>query len=186
MSVDAPAPSLLSVRAAPLDELRALAEAGRLYAVLDACDTPSVPAMAREVGEARAVSLYRGSAEEEYWAIAPYLFAVDGALLDWIVETLWAEPFGIFAVADTDLEAVRRHFRRFLRVKSPEGEDWYFRFYDPRVLKTYLRSCTRSELSEFFGPVSLFGMLTHSHVKFFAPAMQSPQMHGITIRRLQE
>jgi hypothetical protein len=139
-----------------MDELRALAEAGRLYAVIDACDTPAVPEKARELGEERAVSLYRGSADEMYWAFAPYLFAVDGELLDWIVAELWAEPWGIFAVADEDLEAVRRHFRRFLLVQSPDGEQWYFRFYDPRVLPTFLQASTAEEIAELFGTLSAY------------------------------
>lgn len=151
MSAPATSNPLLETRAASLDELRALAAAGRLYAVIDACDTPSVPEKAREVGDARAVSLYRGSADEMYWAFAPYLFAVDGEVLDWIVGELWSEPWGIFAVADADLETVCRHFRRFLLVQSPEGEQWYFRFYDPRVLPTFLGTADHAQLEEFFG-----------------------------------
>lgn len=154
-SAATPNPALTAVPGS-IDELRAHAADGRLYAVLDACDTPAVPEKARELGERRAVSLYRGSADEMYWAIAPYLFAVDPALLDWIVETLWEEPFGIFAVADADLEEVRRHFRRFLVVHSPEGEQWYFRFYDPRVLGSFLRTCTEDQVDLIFGPVSSF------------------------------
>ena len=149
---------LLTTRTASLEELRELAAAGRLYAVIDACDTPAVPEKARELGDARAVSLYRGTADEQYWAFAPYLFAVDGELLDWIVAELWSEPWGIFAVADADLEAVRRHFRRFLLVQSPEGEQWYFRFYDPRVLRTFLQGANRSELSELLASVASFGI----------------------------
>lgn len=158
MSAPAASNPLLQTRTASLDELRELAAAGRLYAVIDACDTPAVPMKAAELGEERAVSLYRGSAEEMYWAIAPYLFAVDEALLDWIVAELWTEPWGIFAVTDADLEAVRRHFRRFLLVQSPEGEQWYFRFYDPRVLPTFLESANSSQTAELFGLVGYFGV----------------------------
>lgn len=162
MSAPAASNPLLQTRTASLDELRELAAAGRLYAVIDACDTPAVPAKAAELGEERAVSLYRGSAEEMYWAIAPYLFAVDGALLDWIVAELWTEPWGIFAVADADLEAVRRHFRRFLLVQSPEGEQWYFRFYDPRVLSAYLLGCSAAELKSFYAMVVSFMVVNNS------------------------
>lgn len=158
MSAPSIANPLLETRTASLDELRALAAAGRLYAVVDACDTPSVPEKAREVGDARAVSLYRGSADEMYWAFAPYLFVVDGEVLEWIVGELWTEPWGIFAVADADLEAVRRHFRRFLLVESPEGEQWYFRFYDPRVLPTFLVTATNKETCDLMGPISEIGI----------------------------
>jgi len=149
-------PSLLETRAASLDELRELARAGRLYAVIDACDTPAVPEKARELGDERAVSLYRASADEMYWAFAPYLFRVDWDLLDWIIADLWHEPWGIFAVADESLEEVRRHFRRFLLVHAPDGEQWYFRFYDPRVLPPFLQASTAGEIAELFGTLHAF------------------------------
>lgn len=149
---------LLQKRQIPAEELRALAAAGRLYAVLDACDTPSVPEKYAELGPERAACLYLGSAAENYWAFAPYLFAVDEALLDWIAETLWTEPFGIFAVADAPLEEMRRHFRRFLLVQSPDGEQWYFRFYDPRVLPPFLDASDAAEIDELYGPLQAFGI----------------------------
>lgn len=149
---------LLRTETVSIDVVRGFARDRRLYAVLDACDAPAVPQKARELGLGRAVSLYRGSAEEMYWAIAPYLFVVDEALLEWIVETLWDEPFGIFAVAHGGLDEVRRHFRRFLVVQAPNGEQWYFRYYDPRVLKTFLPTCTQDEINEIFGPIESFGI----------------------------
>jgi Domain of unknown function (DUF4123) len=151
VSASATSNPLLQTRTASLEELRELVAAGRLYAVIDACDTPAVPEKARELGETRALSLYRGTADEQYWAFAPYLFVVDGELLDWIVAGLWTEPWGIFAVADGDLEAVRRHFRRFLLVEAPDGDQWYFRFYDPRVLPTFLQQSAAEEIAELFG-----------------------------------
>jgi hypothetical protein len=131
---------------------------GRLFAILDATDTPAVPARARRLGEGQAVSLYRGRAEEELWSIAPFLVQVDDAVLDWIAEVLWPGPWGIFVLADQPLDALRAHFRRFLVVESPEGESWYFRFYDPRVLAKYLPTCTESELEDFFGPTLGLGI----------------------------
>jgi len=138
-----------------LDELRALASAS-LFAVVDACDTPSVPTMAATQGDDRAASLYLGTAQEDYWAIAPYLFHVGAPVLDWILADLWTEPWGIFVVAHEDFAALRRHFRRFLLVRSPEGEQWYFRYYDPRVLASFLPTCSEGQLTELFGPVRAF------------------------------
>jgi hypothetical protein len=142
-----------------LEELAAdLAQpAGGRFALLDACDEPLVPAMARMRGE-RAVSLYRGWAEQDYWAVAPYLFELDQALVDWIVENLWESPWGMFVAADAPLDQLRKHFRRFLEVKAPDGRRLYFRFYDPRVLPTFLTTCTAHEAERFFGPVQWFGV----------------------------
>jgi hypothetical protein len=34
----------------------------------------------------------------------------------------------------------------------------YFRFYDPRVLRSFLPTCTEPECAEFFGPIGRFVM----------------------------
>ena len=139
-------------------EARGWAEAKGLYAILDACDTPAVLDKVKKLGAARAVSLYQGHAEEALEGIAPYLVSVDPELFDWIAETLWSDPWGIFARSKGDSETLRKHFRKFLLVESPEDEEWYFRYYDPRVLDTYLPTCTEDELTDFFGPVTMFAI----------------------------
>jgi len=150
-------PSRITAETIPLADLRKFASENHLYAILDACDTPAVPLKVNEMGEANAVSLYRGEAEEDYWAIAPYLVRVDPSFLDWIGNTLWEEHWGIFAVVEADLQTLRTHFRKFLTVQMPDGEKVYFRFYDPRVLPQFLRSCNDAELGEFFGSIQEYG-----------------------------
>lgn len=141
-----------------LDELSRLADGGYVYVILDACDAPTVPEKARSLGAERAGSLYNGSSQEDYWAIAPYLCKADSWLLKWIQESLWTEPWGIIAISKADMASVRAHFRKFLVVQSPEGEHWYFRFYDPRVLPVFLESSNEAELREFFGPVQAYAV----------------------------
>lgn len=127
----------------------------QLYAVLDACGEPAVPEKVREL-DTQAVSLYRGQAEEDFWAIAPYLVAVDDELLAWIARALTGTPWGILAISNVGIEQLRRHFRKFLMVKTPSGNEVYFRFYDPRVLPHFLKGCNSEERASFFGPVDSF------------------------------
>ena len=134
------------------------AAAGNLWAILDATDAPAVLAVVARLGPTRAVSLYRGQAEEDLVAIAPYLVHLDEPTFQWITEELWPAPWGILVVATATLESLRLHFRRFLVVESPEGDDWYFRYYDPRVLPPFLGAATDRERTEFFGPVRAFGV----------------------------
>ncbi len=129
---------------------------GQLYAILDSCDEPRVPEKTRELGTERAVSLYRGSVEQDYANVAPYLVSADEALVQWIEENLWNDPWGIFMFAATDLKSLRKHFRRFLTVEDPDGKRLFFRFYDPRVLKVFLQTCDKNERDEFFGPVDCY------------------------------
>lgn len=178
----------LTERLTSVTQIRAWAERGRLFAIVDATDEPAVPVKARELGDQRAVSLYKGRAEEELSAIAPYLMKLDWPTLEWITGELWAKPWGILLVADSTLEALRTHFRRFLVVEGPEGESWYFRFYDPRVFARYLPTCTEQELDDFAGPVRAFGVtdLDTYGVKVLTrgepvPAMPRPQ--PVVVRR---
>src|SRR5262249_7471285 len=42
------------------------------------------------------------------------------------------------------------------------GNELYFRFYDPRVLRTFLPACTGAETKRFFGPVGIYLMETEN------------------------
>jgi hypothetical protein len=117
------------------------------------------PAKVTELGPERVVSLYRGQAEYEQWAVAPYLTKVDEELFDWIVNSLRGKPWGIFAVADVNLASLRKHLRRFLIVEAPDGNPMYFRYYDPRVIANFLPTCTNEELTRFFGSIKAFGII---------------------------
>jgi len=153
---------LLKTEEIPLEQLRKFAEAGYLFAVIDSTGAPAVPPKMQELGEKDARSLFKGTAQEDYWAVAPYLVRIDIAMLRWLFENLWKEPWGIFAVSKANLEELQSHFRKFLVVQLPDGKPWLFRFYDPRITGTFLGSCNAQELRDFFGPVK--GYATASDV----------------------
>jgi Domain of unknown function (DUF4123) len=170
-------PELITSAVASVAELRQVAARGGLCAILDACDEPRVPIRVAALGS-DAAPLYQGKAQEELWAIAPYLVRVDPDALMWITESLWTDPWGVFVISDAPLEAVRTHFRRFLLVDAPDGGQWYFRFYDPRVLAKFLPTCDAAQVTDFFGPVEAFGWVdldtygvTLTRQKWFDPGV---------------
>lgn len=148
-----------------LDQLRRFAASGYLFALLDATDQILVPHKAKLLGPSKAVSLFTGTANEWHWAVAPYLFQVDSDLLDWISETLWKKPWGIFAMSKANLEELRLHFKKFLMVQLPDGKQWLFRYYDPRILQVCLPTCEPWELQKFFGPVRAFATADNDEQK---------------------
>jgi len=89
-------------------ELAIFAERGHLYAILDPCDAPLVPPKMQGLG-AIATSLFRGTAQEDYWAVAPYLARVDTDLLRWVYENLWKEPWGVFVVTKVEIAELQVH-----------------------------------------------------------------------------
>ena len=151
-------PSPLQIQATTPDQLRKFAAGGYLYAILDAYQAPTVPAKVQELGKERALCLFMGPAEEKYWQLAPYLIAVEETTLDWILRNLKDKPWGVFVLSKSGLETLRTHFRRFLIVQLPDGERWYFRYYDPRLLPIYLSNCLPQELELFYGPVRSFAI----------------------------
>ena len=46
--------------------------------------------------------------------------------------------------------------RRFLTVYDHTGKPMYFRYYDPRVLRVFLPTCTPAEQQTMFGPVQSY------------------------------
>lgn len=150
--------SVFRVRETSADDLRRLAASGHLFAIVDSCRVPFAPKKAAEIGEERAISLYRETTDQGFWDVAPYLFIVDLEVLDWVSEIGATEGWGVFIVSKANIGALRHHFRHFLKVQAPAGEIWYFRFYDPRVLKPFISACTSQELAIFFGSVAAYGI----------------------------
>jgi hypothetical protein len=148
--------------------LAELAAAGRLFAVVDPCDAPTVLQRIIELGDA-AVSLFEGAAAARAWAVAPRLAAVTPPLLAWIMTELAATPWGIFVVAPLPLADVRRQLRRVQVVRDPAGHDLFFRFYDPRVLPPFLASCTPAQIAAFFGPLTAIGVVTPARAALLSP-----------------
>jgi Domain of unknown function (DUF4123) len=131
---------------------------GPLFAVLDATRDPlRILVMLRSSGE-EYQSLYEGMQGKMLEAFAPYLVRLpgDSRLLEALVAQGWGQNWGIFVVSATDFKTLRKHFRTFLMVKSPEGDRLYFRYYDPRVLRVYLPTCNAAETNFVFGPVAAY------------------------------
>jgi hypothetical protein len=103
-------------------------------------------------------SLYRGRSEEKLYRVAPYVFTCEGQeeFVKWLLESGWGMSWMILFESERMMSDVHRHFRKFLVVKTEEGKELYFRFYDPRVLKIFLPTCDNTQILEFFGPIRNF------------------------------
>ena len=103
-------------------------------------------------------SLYKGHSGAVLAPFAPYLFpfASETALSRWFFSHGWGQAWGIFCYSTATAHEVARHLRRFLKVGLEAGKPFYFRFYDPRVLRAFLPSCDAPQLRLFFGPIDYF------------------------------
>lgn len=129
----------------------------RLFAVLDGASLPNLPEILAEQ-RLEHVCLMPGELEPDLALAAPYLAEVP-PLSPFAAQFLsqgLGRHWGILVTADAPFRTLRMHLRKFLSVWDPDGRPLYFRYYDPRVLRTYLPTCNDAELAVFFGPVTAF------------------------------
>jgi hypothetical protein len=128
-----------------------------IYLLLDAARMEDEIEIAKEMNP-DFDSLYRGRSEETLSSVAPYIFKVNrGEQFEkWYFEKGWGVSWGVLVYSQDDMKSLHKHFRQFLMVKTEDGEELYFRFYDPRVLRIFLPTCDKQQLKEMFGPVDCF------------------------------
>ena len=74
---------------------------------------------------------------------------------DRLLDEGWGRSWGVF-VTIPDPTILRRHLRRFLKVRDEAGRSLLFRFYDPRVLRVFLPTCRPDELAQLYGPITSY------------------------------
>jgi hypothetical protein len=91
-------------------------------------------------------------------SVAPYLVPLDydDKKTRKFLSNAWGNNWGVFIRCDTSQDSLRRHLRNFVSVRDPRGQRLLFRYYDPRILRTYLPTCTAQELEYVFGPIECF------------------------------
>jgi hypothetical protein len=102
--------------------------------------------------------LYSGDIPFELEAVAPHLVQLefeDKSTRE-LIRRAWGNSWGIFLTCDASMVRLRRHLRGFLVVQDWSGKRLVFRYYDPRVFREYLPTCTSDELKTVFGPVQQF------------------------------
>jgi hypothetical protein len=127
-----------------------------VFAVLDGASVPDLQDRLYEL-QPEYECLYTGELEPDMAEVAPYLVHLDGAeFTNWVLEKGWGNHWGIFSVTAVDLGALKRHLRTLLTVYDTTGKPMLFRFYDPRVWRVFLPTCTANELDTAFGPVDRY------------------------------
>lgn len=117
--------------------------------------------------------LFAGKLPQALEMAAPYLVQLDpeDKLTTFLAENM-GRNLGIFLRCDGSLNEVRKHLRSFLTVKDMRGQKMLFRYYDPRIMRVYLPTCTSAELQTVFGPIKTYwtesdqpGTLTQFEIK---------------------
>lgn len=132
-------------------------EIANVYAVLDGA---SVKGLLKALDEKSPpyYCVMRGELSPDVEEVAPYLVGlVPGApFTDWVLDAKPGDHAGIFATSRLSIQEMRKHFRALFTVYKENGDPMSFRFYDPRVMHSFLPTCNGGELKTFFGPVDKY------------------------------
>jgi hypothetical protein len=128
----------------------------QVHWLLDGARDPGIVGLLR-AGGLEYTCLFSGPLHPELQAAAPYLvhLAAGSPTTERLLRRGWGRAWGILTVAAPDVTLVqqRLHFKKFLRVRSEDGRELAFRYYDPRVLNVYLPTCTADEFHTLLGPL---------------------------------
>jgi Domain of unknown function (DUF4123) len=151
--------------ASPLPGLDARDTAGRvarelpkgepIYAVLDGARDRRIRSWVLD-SRAPAWCLYRGQLPPALESAAPWLLRLlpGQPYTDRFFAVGWQNAWGILLASTAPSRELRRHLRKFFVVRTEDRKRLLFRYYDPRVLRAYLPTCTPDEATQFFGPIS--------------------------------
>lgn len=145
------------------DEIKAVGDAThvspmKLYAILEAAKVENFFGMLDASG-LNYRCLYKGNAYDALKDVAPYIVELteDNDFTRSLLTKgnapwdLWDKELGIYIRSRAPLDELRQHFRKFTKIKDENGQWFFFRFYDPKVLKQYLVSLSLpiDEISAF-------------------------------------
>lgn len=142
--------SLLNLR--ELEDRLYTHEGAQGYAILDGASVPGALTTLDKMGVTYDC-LYLGRLEPEVAAVAPYLVKLDedGQLFDWLTGEDAPDHWGTYLSGVPQLQMIRRQLRKCTYVMLPEGKKYYFRYYDPRVLREFLPMADEEQKHHLFG-----------------------------------
>jgi hypothetical protein len=143
----------------PLIDTLQQSAAAPVYALLDAARDAEILPLLRTFG-VEPVALLRGTKADDLADYGAQLASLDRqpALLDHLVQRGWGRSWGIYLTSPAPIAELAEHLRGHCWTQAPDGRHLYFRFYDPRVLRTALPAMSPADLDAFLGPVTALHM----------------------------
>lgn len=122
------------------------------HALLDGARMGSWMSEAQKLNE-KHLPLYVGVQGGALAGLSPVLFSFNSASTfgSWCLHSGWGASWGVLLKSSLPMHELQQHFRKFLKVQTESGKSLFFRYYDPRVLRIFLPTCTGAQLHEFFG-----------------------------------
>lgn len=140
-----------------LSNIKVTAKPTSVYALVDGAQDDRVyPLLTAEGNDWRC--LYGTGLPRALATVAPYIASLseDYPFSGYFARYGRSNNWGVMLRSPAGMDDLAEHFAGMIRARLPEGREVLFRFYDPRVLRAFLPTCTAEELSSVFGPVESF------------------------------
>lgn len=130
----------------------------KVYAVLDAAKVTHLRDHVED-SDCAYECLFQGDAAQEMRDVAPYLveldphedFTRDVFSASGMPRDIWGKEAGIFIRSRLSIFDLRKHFRRFTRIRVEADKRWvYFRYWEPTMIPYFLRGTDKENLEAFF------------------------------------
>lgn len=139
-----------------------------LYLIVDSRADAGMDQDLAKLRGLRYASLWHGSALESFTDIAPYIIAINEAMLESadgneyrLLSRLLGEQANAHMLtwvwAPFEIEALSEHFKRFCTYTLPDNRAYYLHFYDNRVLQRLRQIWSSDEQQRFIAPVGEIG-----------------------------
>lgn len=125
----------------------------RLYAVLDLAADPGLNAHVQRLEPEGASCLFEGRLDPRLKAVSPHVveLGADDPLSKLWRGRGWGQSWGVLISSTASLPVVRRRLRRFTLARLPDGVGpVLFRFWDPRVFRTWMPLVEAADLGGWF------------------------------------
>lgn len=133
-----------------------------VYAVIDASQVPGLLAQLAQADIQGWDCLHRGALPPDEADQAPYLVELkpESPFTDWLLNeaTATMENWGVLVVSNLRLRPLREHLRDLNEARTPQGQRFTLRWYDRRILRALLPSCSAPQLQQFFGPITAIAL----------------------------
>ena len=129
----------------------------RLFGIVDGAQDLELAYEAKCLYGQEIRTLFAGDMAASAADVAPYLVPIDpdsGYLENWTQR--WGKNAGILLTSSAEPAKLHAHLREIFVVRDEQGQQFFFRYYDPRVMRVFVPTCKRGELPLFFGPVSSY------------------------------
>ncbi len=132
-----------------------------VFALLDGAMVRRLPDFLEDEEAEHAPLLPLLNEEPEEITRATYLTRVtrDSPVAAWLLSDGWGAKWGIWlsAAAGTEFDDILGHLRELAQVRLPDGRIVYFRYYDPRVWRTFVPTCDAAQLDHLFSLPIVYG-----------------------------